>query len=165
MKKNISELPHQRRHDVVQIFQKNAFVDYHKFDCHSTECPEEGIRRVTDCQLSHPGDNRLYRQVLVTSAPVDGCRCGKPRSTVLTEACQCPEAEQPPVRQLQRCAAGCAEAEDERCDEDRCHDVFVWQRFVYATGKSAERHRCRAEEIKRIRKPCCESHQADKRSN
>lgn len=115
------------------------------------ECAAYGIRRITECNIKRPGDSRPYRHLLTTKPRIENCMCHEPQSKVEFEACDCPEAKQPPVKLIQQCPQWCYHTTSNQCDM-RCQNISVWQKFVYDGQESG---RCKAEIVRKIEHPCC----------
>ncbi|CAL8088134.1 unnamed protein product [Calicophoron daubneyi] len=136
---------------IYTLMQDGSCKKEQRVEVHPTHCPGGEIKRITPCNIRRPGSNRMYRQILVSKPQIVQCTCREPRLTVVLEACACPEANLPPVRQIQQCPRLCFGLTDERCDS-RCQNVYVSQRLVYA---SVETGRCVPEVIRKTIKYCC----------
>ncbi|VDP67309.1 unnamed protein product [Echinostoma caproni] len=107
------------RHIIYDLVEGTCrkHVNERKVHC---KCAAYGIRRITECNIKRPGDTRRYRHLLTTSPRIEECMCHEPASDVQFEACDCPEANEPPVKQVQQCPQWCYHTTSEQCDARCC---------------------------------------------
>ncbi|KAH8866998.1 von Willebrand factor type A domain-containing [Schistosoma japonicum] len=116
-------------------------------------CTDEQIRRISECNVQITGDNRLFRQLFVAKSRIHQCTCRTPKPKVLVEACNCPEAQINPVKQIQKCPSWCFNATQSNCDH-RCQNIFIWQKLIYDFENPGH---CKVDTLHKIKKPCCKS--------